>query len=121
MSYHPSVTPAITQPRLYYAPNGMNFSRSINNPKSRLHRVFSYLQLNGEATKREIHEDVFGKTVAMHSNNVHQPSNSVYRAQPSNSVSYGWGCYVFTLAIRYGYLRKRRTNGTTMWSAGVFA
>ena len=45
------------------APNGLNFSRSVGNPNSRLEKLRQYLSVNGPSTKREILYRVWGKKV----------------------------------------------------------
>ena len=83
-------------PRHLTAPNGLNFSRSIHNPNSRLNRVRDYLHMKGEATKAEIFRDVFGKDIKV--------------------VSTGWGCYLFSLGVRQGFFKKVRRGNKVYWS-----
>ena len=78
------------------APNGLNFSKSVGNPNSRLERVRSYLSTNGPRTKRDILRDVFGKHVGQ--------------------VSYGWGTYVFGYGVKHGYFKHERKGRTVLWS-----
>lgn len=85
-----------------YAPNGLNLSKSIHNPNSRINRIMKYLHMRGEATKREILRDVFNKKVG-----------SVWQ---QNEVSIGWGSYVFNLGVKYHLLKKVRRNNTVYWS-----
>lgn len=79
------------------APNGMNLSRSVHNSRSRFSRVYTYLALNGEATKKDILLDVFGKHIG-------------------DDVSQGWGTNVFGLGVKYGYFRKTQKNNSVYWS-----
>ena len=85
-----------SRPSYITAPNGMNFSRSVTNPNSRLSRVRDYLHLKGEATKAEIFRDVFGKDIKV--------------------VSTGWGCYLFSLGVRQGFFKKVRRGNQVFWS-----
>jgi len=94
------------------APNGMNFTKSVGNPNSRLEKVRKYLSDNGPRTKREILLDVFGKVV----------ESSVERNLPwqerigNGKVSYGWGAYLFGYGVRHGFFTKRRMGRTVLWS-----
>jgi len=89
---------------MFTAPNGMNFSRSVNNPTSRLNRIRDYLITNGPQTKRNILYNVFGKSL---------PTRRYYN--PDN-VTRGWGTYVFGLAVKYGYFTKVRRDNSVYWS-----
>ena len=84
-----------------HAPNGLNLNKSIGNPNSRFEKVREYLRVNGPSTKKDILYYVFGRTV--------QPFGQ-------NSVTMGWGSYVFGLGVKYGYFKKIRKNNTTYWS-----
>lgn len=75
------------------APNGLNFSRSVGNPNSRLERVRKYLRDNGSRTKAEILRDVFNRPMCR-----------------------GWGCYLFTYGVIHGFFRKERKGNTVLWS-----
>jgi hypothetical protein len=55
------------------------------------------LALNGEATKKDILLDVFGKHIG-------------------DDVTQGWGTYVFGLGVKYGYFRKTQKNNSVYWS-----
>lgn len=74
------------------APNGLNLTRSVNNPKSNLNKVRDYLQQKGIATKRDILRDVFNKDCR------------------------GWGCYLFATAIRQGFITKTRKGNAVFYS-----
>jgi len=84
------------------APNGLNFSRSIHNPNSRLNRLRSYLSVKGEATKGEILRDVFGKTLG--------------KDWKNGEVSSGWGTYLFNYGVRHGFFKKVRRGNKVYWS-----
>jgi len=84
------------------APNGLNFSKSVSNPNSRLNRLRSYLSVKGEATKGEILRDVFGKTLGKDWKNGH--------------VSSGWGTYLFNYGVRHGFFKKVRRGNQVFWS-----
>jgi hypothetical protein len=88
-----------------FAPNGMNLSRSVHNPKSRFRRMVDYLSVKGEATREDILRDVFGKTIG------------VYRGVTTpNVVTRGWGCYMFSLSIKYGYIKMVRRGNRVFYS-----
>jgi len=88
------------------APNGMNFTKSVGNPKSRLERVRSYLWLYGSATKRQILADVFDRTIVEYS--------SVMKRE----VTRGWASYVFTYGIRQGFFQKHRIGNEVFYALG---
>jgi hypothetical protein len=93
--------PALSsRPRNLTAPNGLNFSRSLHNPISRLNKVRDYLATRGEATKVDILHDVFGKTVG----------------RRAGEVTYGWGTYLFGYGIRHGFFKKVRKGNRVYWS-----
>lgn len=102
-----------SRPRHLTAPNGLNLSKSVNNPNSRFEKIREYLRVNGPTTKKDILYYVFGKKIV--------PSRPQYTIVQNNTnpneVSYGWGTYVFGLGVKYGYFKKTRKNGTTYWSA----
>ncbi len=77
-----------SRPSHLTAPNGLNLSKSIHNPKSRFRRMMDYLSVKGEATKVDILRDVFGKTIG--------------RDFRGGEVTRGWGTYLFTLSVRNG-------------------
>lgn len=87
-------------PRHLTACNGLNFSRSIHNPNSRLNRLRSYLSVKGEATKREILRDVFGKTLG----------------KGRGEVTSGWGTYLFGYGVKHGFFKKVRRGNQVFWS-----
>jgi hypothetical protein len=86
--------------------NGLNFSRSIHNPNSRLNRLRSYLSVKGEATKREILRDVFGRVL----------DNRYIYPRPNNVVTSGWGTYLFNYGVRHGFFKKVRRGNMWYWS-----
>jgi hypothetical protein len=94
-------------PRHLTAPNGLNFSRSIHNPSSRLNRVRDYLHMKGEATKAEIFRDVFGKVL---DNTTRYPNRS------HDMVTSGWGTYLFNYGVRHGFFKKVRRGNMWYWS-----
>lgn len=83
-----------SRPPYFTAPNGFNLSKSIHNPTSRFRRMMDYLSVKGEATKKEILRDVFGKTCR------------------------GWSCYLFTLSVRNGYVKMVRRGNNVFYSVG---
>ena len=74
------------------APNGLNLSRSVKNPNSNLNKVRNYLAREGTATRLEILRDVFGRTCR------------------------GWGCYLFAIAIRQGFITKTRKGNAVFYA-----
>ncbi len=76
--------------------NGMNLSKSIRNPKSNFRRILDYLYTKGEATKVDIFRDVFGKV----------------------GVNRGWNCNVFSLSVKYGYVKMVRRGNRVFYSVG---
>lgn len=90
-----------SRPSHLTAPNGLNFSRSVGVPTSRLERIREYLRVNGPSTKKDILRDVFGKTIGSYS---------------TGGVTMGWGSYVFGLGVKNGFFKKTRKGGTTYWS-----
>lgn len=91
------------------APNGMNFTRSVGNPNSRLERVRDYLTKNGPRTKREILRDVFGKEVG------DLRMNWMTRRKLGHT-SHGWGAYLFGYGVRHGFFKHERKGRTVLWS-----
>ena len=94
-----------SRPSHLTAPNGLNLSRSIHNPKSRFRRMMDYLNVKGEATRVDIITECFGKTIGTDYKN-------------PNVVSRGWGCYLFTLSVRNGYVKMVRRGNRVFYSVG---
>ena len=94
-----------SRPSYFTAPNGLNFSRSIGNPNSRLEKVRSYLRTNGKSTKRDILTNVFGKVV----------DNTRYN-YGKGTVTRGWGVYLFTYGLRHGFFKKERIGNKVFYS-----
>jgi hypothetical protein len=90
------------------APNGMDFSKSVGNPLSRLERVRSFLRSNGPATKRDILKFVFNKTVPL--------PGVKYSRYNNRLVTHGWGTYLFVYGVRHGYFTHERKGRTVLWS-----
>ena len=76
--------------------NGMNLSKSYQNPNSHFNRICRYLGSVGEATKVDIFRDVFGKV----------------------GVNRGWCCNVFSLSVKNGYIKKVRRGNRVFYSMG---
>jgi len=91
-----------SRPSHLTAPNGLNLSRSIHNPKSRLRRMLDYLSVKGEATKVDIITECFGKTIG--------------RDFRGGDVTRGWATYLFTLAVRNGYVKMVRRGNRVFYS-----
>lgn len=80
--------------------NGMNFSKSVDNPNSRLNRVRKYLHEVGSATKREILRDVFG----------------FKDEELTNDTVRGWGSMFFCLGVHHKYFTNSRNGREVRWS-----
>jgi len=91
-----------SRPSHLTAPNGLNLSKSIHNPKSRFRRMMDYLSVKGEVTKVDILRDVFGKTIG--------------RDFRGGEVTRGWGTYLFTLSVRNGYVKMVRRGNRVFYS-----
>jgi hypothetical protein len=89
------------------APNGLNFSRSVGNPNSRLEKVRQYLSVNGPSTKREILYKVFGKKIT---------DKNIPWNNRNDEVSSGWGSYLFSYGVHHGYFQKVRKGNAVYWS-----
>lgn len=97
---------------MFTAPNGMNLTKSVHNPNSRFSRVMEYLTKNGPSTKRQILRDVFGAEAYPFRLT---SGTTLHNGKRPRVVSMGWGSYVFTLGVKYGYLKKLRRYDTTFW------
>lgn len=84
----------------FMAPNGMNFARSVNDPTSRIARLINYLRQVGEADKNQILRVVF------------KIGTDGYEGKR------GWGCFLFSLGTKCGFLSQRRVGNKVMWSVG---
>ena len=96
-----------SRPSYLTAPNGLNFSRSVGNPNSRLEKLRQYLSVNGPSTKREILYRVWGKKVT----DTYIPWNN-----RNGEVTSGWGCYLFSYGYKHGFFNKVRKGNTVLWS-----
>jgi hypothetical protein len=79
---------------MYTAPNGLNLTRSVHNPASRLNKVRTYLWNRGPSTKRAILQDVFGVT---------------------GPDIRGYHCYLFAAGRANGYFTAARKGRTVLW------
>ena len=104
-----------SRPSHLTAPNGLNLSRSIHNPKSRFRRMMDYLSVKGEATREEILRDVFGKTIGVPSFYLDKTTGR-FTCYTPNVVSRGWGCYLFILSVQYGFINKIRRGNRVFYS-----
>ena len=91
-----------SRPSHLTAPNGLNLTRSVHNPKSRFRRMMDYLNVKGEATREEIITECFGKTIGRDFKNGH--------------VTRGWATYLFTLSVRNGYVKMVRRGNRVFYS-----
>lgn len=89
------------------APNGLDFSKSVGNPFSRLERVRSYLERNGPSTKRDILKYVFNKTIPL--------PGVEYSRYNKRVVTSGWGAYLFGYGYKHGFFTKTRAGNTVYW------
>ena len=85
-------------PRELTAWNGLNFSRSVGVPTSRLERVRTYLRTVGPKSKRDILADVFGLK------------------DLTQVAVRGYHAYVFTLGVKQGFFTKERKGNVTLWN-----
>lgn len=90
------------------APNGMDFSKSVGNPFSRLERVRTFLRQNGPSTKRDILKVVFNKTIPI--------PGKEYAYGNGRLVTNGWGAYLFGYGVRHGYFTHERKGRSVLWS-----
>lgn len=79
--------PIFRDNKLVRAGNGMDLSRSVMNPKSRLNKVLAYLRQYGPRTRDQILDDVFDRKGRK-----------------------GYAAAFFTLMQNYGYIRKVRVG-----------
>ena len=106
-----------SRPSHLTAPNGLNLSRSIHNPKSRLRRMLDYLSVKGEATREEIITECFGKTIGV-SRHTYDPQTGKYTCLNPNVVTRGWACYLFGLSVKCGYIKMVRRGNRVFYSVG---
>jgi hypothetical protein len=107
--------PLSSRPPHLTAPNGLNLSKSIHNPKSRFRRMMDYLSVKGEATKVDILRDVFGKTIGK---NQFEYTSTGWKKVSPDYVTRGWGSYLFTLSVRNGYVKMVRRGNKVFYSVG---
>lgn len=88
-------------------PNGMDLSKSMSRPDSRANKVLAYLRTHPHATKADILRDVFGRTIV---------KELVYGPNRGNTVTRGWGAYLFGLLQSHGYIRKTRKGNTVTYA-----
>jgi hypothetical protein len=89
--------------------NGMNFTKSVKNPNSRIARLVRYLNENGPTSKRKILAELFDRE--MRDNTPYVPN--------SNTVTRGWGWYMWSLGLHYDIIRKTRVGNRVLYSVGV--
>lgn len=107
------------QTNLLTTHNGMNLSKSRNNPNSRYSRIVEYIRKNGSSTKADVLRNVFGKIVVPNTAKVHSytPSGQWYRITGTeNWVTRGWGTYVWNLMVANGDLIKTRKGNKVHYS-----
>lgn len=98
-----------SKPAELTAPNGINFTKSVGNPNSRLERVRAYLTVNGPRTKREILRDVFGKDIG-------NLRDDWMTRRAKGNVTHGWGAYLWTYGVRHGFFTKTRKGNVVYWN-----
>jgi len=80
-----------------YAPNGLNFDKSVSNPNSRLSKIVRYIRENGPTSRHRL----------------------VRLLTPKTDIRVnGWGSGFFALAIRTGFITKSATHGTYVYNLG---
>lgn len=89
--------------------NGLNLSKSVNRPNSRLNRVRDYLYVFGPSTKERILRDVFGKILVRGGQGNYNPNG------PQVNVTSGWSSQFWTIAVNQGFLRRVRTGRTVKY------
>ena len=104
-----------SRPSHLTAPNGLNLTRSVHNPKSRFRRMMDYLNVKGEATREEIIRDVFGKTYGVSRHTYDHQMGRLICLTP-NVVSRGWACYLFSLSVKCGYIKMVRRGNRVFYS-----
>jgi hypothetical protein len=77
-----------------HAPNGLNFSKSIGNPSSRLEKVRAYLATNPNATRAQIVIEALGQSMVVR----------------------GWATGFFSLMVRTGKVSKVRVGNRYLYS-----
>lgn len=87
----------------HIAPNGLNFTRCIHNPDSRIARIVRFIsemeKIGHQPTRRELVRLALGK----------------------QNASRGWGTYVFGYGIKNGFLTKQRVGNTFVYGLGNLA
>lgn len=102
---------------MYQTMNGMNLSKSYQNPNSHFNRICRYLGSVGEATREEIIRDVFGKTYGRPRHTYDNQMGKLICLTP-NVVNRGWCCNVFSLSVKNGYIKKVRRGNRVFYSLG---
>lgn len=98
------------------SPSGMNFSKSVRDPKSRLARTIKYItdenrKGNFKVTKRDIIEKCWGKRLDVES--IHPRWGRLL-----HNVSNGYGSEFFSLASNCRFLQKYRKGNKVFWFCG---
>ena len=106
-----------SRPSHLTAPNGLNLTRSVHNPKSRFRRMMDYLNVKGEATREEIITECFGKTIGV-SRHSYDPQTGKFTCLNPNVVTRGWACYLFGLSVKCGYIKMVRRGNRVFYSVG---
>jgi hypothetical protein len=91
-----------TQPFGFQMHNGLNLSKSVSNPKSRLARMVNYIRQNGECTRAELAMKALGSRF-----------DATYHREQR-----GWNGYAFSGAIRGGFLVTNRVGNEVFYMLG---
>lgn len=102
---------------MYQTHNGMNLSKSYQNPTSHFNRIRDYLLKVGEATREDILSNVFGKKVGNKSFTFDKVTGK-YVCYTPDVVTRGWCCNVFSLSVKNGYFKKVRRGNRVFYSVG---
>lgn len=102
------------------APNGLTLSKSVTDKDSRLAKIVNYIRENGPTRKKDLVFHLFDRTMGRVQ---YDYSRTPYRTFVSDDtgkkkVTYGWGTYVFGLAVKNGILTKNRVGRTVQWGLG---
>ena len=90
--------------------NGLNFSKSLTNPNSRLARVVNFIREKGTPqTRHTLNVLVFG---------LYPRPDGYLNPKTKQRVTRGWGAYLFSLAVKTNILKKTRKGNEWYYSLG---
>ena len=111
--YGPCQRQYSSRPASLTSPNGLNFTKSVGNATSRLERLRTFLFQNGEMTKTEIITKLFGKNID--NTPIIWGESGIMSGPLPNTVTRGWGSYLFGNAKRHGFIYSRRVGKSVVW------